>query len=217
MNGNPADGGNGSASLDYHNLDTRDSTINFNNKSTADHSRINLHNSVINFNAQSSAGNSSTTTTSAGDASGIINFNDSSTAGSASFDIHRGSSQITFNDHSSAGNSHINMADGALATFQGYSDAGSGSITNWNGMVSFADHATADRLVFENHSGLDISALQTSGLTIGRIYGNGGWVYLGSKTLTLSDGSSIDGAIHDGGAAGAVADLSRKLAQAELV
>ncbi|MDF7675113.1 autotransporter-associated beta strand repeat-containing protein, partial [Acetobacteraceae bacterium ESL0697] len=202
MNGNPADGGNGSASLDYHNLDTRDSTINFNNKSTADHSRINLHNSVINFNAQSSAGNSSTTTTSAGDASGIINFNDSSTAGSASFDIHRGSSQITFNDHSSAGNSHINMADGALATFQGYSDAGSGSITNWNGMVSFADHATADRLVFENHSGLDISALQTSGLTIGRIYGNGGWVYLGSKTLTLSDGSSIDGAIHDGGAAG---------------
>ena len=85
--------------------------------------------------------------------------------------------------------------------------AGNATIVNNGGSVRFAQNSSADGAMFINNAGhVDISAITSSGMSIGSLSG-GGAVSLGAKTLTLGAlemNDTIGGVIQDGGAGGSL-------------
>lgn len=137
-----------------------------------------------------------------------LGFHDSSSAGSANITSGQ---YMNFSDSSTAGNATIiNNHD---MSFANTSTADNATITNNDASTNFYDTTSGGtaRFILNGTGNLDISGLSSSGTTVGSIEGDG-FVYLGSKTLTVG-GNNLDttfsGAIQDTG--GYVSDTGGSL------
>lgn len=137
-----------------------------------------------------------------------LGFHDSSSAGSANITSGQ---FMDFTDSSTAGNATI-INNHNLA-FANTSTADNATITNNDASTNFYDTASGGtaRFILNGTGNLDLSGLSSSGTTAGSIEGDG-FVYLGSKTLTVG-GNNLDttfsGTIQDTG--GYVSDTGGSL------
>ncbi|MCX5613718.1 autotransporter domain-containing protein [Bombella saccharophila] len=205
MNGVPSDGGQASATLGHHTVTVDGGYLNLYNKSTADSANIfnkaNYgHDSQVNFYNNTGAGHASISNI----YNASLNFYDNSSAENSTI-INKGTNITTFHNNSTAGNATIsNDEDNSTLTFTDNSTAGSSTIKN-AGNLSFSNNTTADTasVVNQQRGKIDISKMDTNGLSIGSLSGEGGTVSLGGKTLTLGGLNKNDvlgAVIKDGGA-----------------
>jgi uncharacterized protein with beta-barrel porin domain len=191
------------------------SFVRFRDSSTGATSSITLSGSTAlgEFLNNSTAGDADITLT---NATALLSFFDSSNAGTSSINNQGGGAApaaiVGFFDNSNAQTSVIvNGGANTQTLFAENSNANGVTVTN-SGAGSrtvFSGNATGGSAVLINAnptSGIDISSLLTSSLTIGSFEGNG-TLFLGSQTLTAGSNNrdiTFSGVIRDGGASGGV-------------
>ncbi len=173
------------------------SSVNFTDTSSAGNATITGDSkSEINFAGHSTAGNATITN------NNKLTFGDNSEGGAATI---TNNSQLIFNDSSSAGASTIVNND--RITFNGQSTGGGARIAN-NGYIGFTGNSNGLGTAITNSANgvVDLSGstgyLGDGKLSVGSFIGSGNF-YLGSNTVTLTNGNgTVSGVISDCGAGG---------------